>query len=114
MTTTMRRAAALAIVALAATAACTDGYGDDGSGSAGADLACTHFRNIVGDIADGVLTDAEARAKFQEVEDSASGAEEADIRSSARELVAAMTTGTADDVAAAAIDMGAACDAAGF
>src|SRR5690606_7407775 len=37
----------------------------------GAMMACSHFRNILGDVESGVLTHDEAREKLREVDDSA-------------------------------------------
>jgi hypothetical protein len=113
--TNLARTVMLAVALTATLTACdTTSDGGGGGGSAAAELACTHFRNIVGDISKGILTDAEARSKFQEVNDNASIADEPDIVAGGDELVASMTTGTSDDVLAAIGDMDSACSDAGF
>lgn len=73
-----------------------------------ATAACQHFRNVAGDAAAGVLTDAELREKFKQIESSALGSS---VHDEARGLLAAATSGTLDasDVRA----MGHACEAVG-
>lgn len=73
-------------------------------------LACDHFRNVLDDV--GVLSVAELREKLKEVHGNASIATPA-VRSAARDLLAAATTGTSSEVQQAARDMSAACRATG-
>jgi hypothetical protein len=72
--------------------------------------ACTHFKNVYRDTADGVLTDAELREKIKEVNDTASASEVPKIRTAARELLSAVTIGTTDDALAAMANMLAICN----
>lgn len=67
---------------------------------ASARMACTHFRNVLGDISDGVLTDEEIRRKAQEVDRDASASEWPGIASASRAFLAAMTSG-GDSIGAA-------------
>jgi hypothetical protein len=76
-------------------------------------LACRRFRNVMGDVADGVLTDAEIRDQLKEVDDNAVIATE-EIQRAARSLLAAATTGTVDQFVDAASVMSDACRSAGF
>ena len=82
---------------------------DEGDPDASAELACGHFRNVAGDIAAGVLTDAEVREKLQEVDRSASVSEEAGIASGARAMLAAVTRGDLAALTEAVGDFGDAC-----
>jgi major membrane immunogen (membrane-anchored lipoprotein) len=75
-------------------------------------LACNHFRNVAGDIADGVLTDAEAREKLKEIDDNAVIATPR-IQSAARGMLAAMTAGDIAKLTREARRMDRACSAAG-
>jgi len=103
----MRRVAV--VILMLALAACTEG---DTAGRSDSSLACDHFRNIAGDIADGVLTDSEIRSKLREVESNASIATPA-IQSAARRMLAAATQGDTPGLTSAAQDMGAACEEEG-
>jgi hypothetical protein len=73
-------------------------------------VACTHFRNVLGDA--DVLSDAELREKLKEVEGNASIASPA-VQAAARQLLAAVTSGTSGDVQAAATQMVTACAVSG-
>lgn len=75
-------------------------------------LACDHFRNVARDIADGVLTDAEAREKLKEVHENAIIATPA-VRSAARGMLAAMTAGDYEALAEEVANMDQACTDAG-
>lgn len=88
---------------------------DSSSGaSASAELACEHFRNIMGDVSDGVLTDSELREKLKEVDSDAYVADEADIVAASRDMLAAATTGGVSDLTVAVTDMDSACENAGL
>lgn len=76
---------------------------------AAATLACQHFSNVLGDVRDGVLTDSEFRAKMQEVNDDAKVSEDAQVRNSARDLLAAVTSGTTDEVTASTNSLAETC-----
>jgi hypothetical protein len=71
-------------------------------------LACDHFRNVMVDVGDGVLSGAELRAKLAEVEGNAAIARPS-VQAASRSLLAAVTTGTPDDAKTAAAEMYAAC-----
>lgn len=73
-------------------------------------LACDHFRHVLDDASDGVLSDAELRTKLQEVEDDASIASPS-VQAAARSLLAAVTSGTGEDISGAASALLDACQA---
>jgi hypothetical protein len=75
--------------------------------------SCQHFRNVIGDVGQGVLSDAELRDKFKEVNDSASVSERADIRAGGVAMLRAITTGTTEDLLKAVGQFDKACDRAG-
>ena len=89
----------------AAPAPTVDERADDSS------LARDHFRNVMGDGSKGILTDEELRGKLQEVNDNAIIGT-AEVQAAATN-VAAATTGTEPEFAAAIYQMDAANDAAG-
>lgn len=72
---------------------------DDGP-DATAKLACTHFRNVMDDISDGVLTDAQIQAKAKQVDANASASSWPGLAEASRDFLAAVTTG-GDAVSAA-------------
>lgn len=74
--------------------------------------ACEHFRNVMGDVRDGVLTDAELRKKLKEVHGNASIGT-AQVQDAAREMLAAITQDDSDSLIEATKQMDAACKAAG-
>jgi hypothetical protein len=76
-------------------------------------VSCEHFRNIMSDVAQGILSDAELRDKIKEVNESASVSERADIRAGGVAMLRAMTTGTTEDLLTAAGEFDTACDRAG-
>jgi hypothetical protein len=76
-------------------------------------LSCAHFRNIMSDVAQGVLNDVELRNKLKEVNDSASVSERADVRAGGVAMLRAMTTGTTEEFLTAAGEFDQACDRAG-
>jgi len=75
--------------------------------------SCEHFRNIMNDVGQGILNDAELRDKLKEVNDSARVSERADIRAGGVAMLSAITTGTAEDLLKAAGQFDKACDRAG-
>lgn len=75
-------------------------------------LACDHFRNVMIDVQNGVLTDAEIREKLQEVEDNASIATDG-VQQAAIGMLSAITQGDAGELTKAAGEMDAACAASG-
>jgi hypothetical protein len=81
---------------------------------ASARAACEHFRNVMGDVAAGILTDAELRGKFREVHRSASVSDEPGLAQAGTKLLAAMTTGTTEDLLEAAGRFDRECDQAGL
>ena len=75
-------------------------------------LACNHFRNIMGDVQQGILTDAELRSKLTEVKDDAIIGTPA-VKAASVHMLSAMTTGTTDELLTAVGEMAAACTASG-
>lgn len=75
-------------------------------------LACDHFRNIAGDVTEGVLTDEELREKLKEVDDNAVIATP-EVRGAARAVLRAITQGAGEGLSQAVEDMDEACSAAG-
>ena len=69
----------------------------------GANLACSHFRNVMGDVSKGILTDTQLRAKIQQVYDNAQVSTKPGIATGAQAMLAAATAndGTAFTNAAA-------------
>jgi ABC-type Fe3+-hydroxamate transport system substrate-binding protein len=80
---------------------------------AGAGLACTHFRNVMGDAAKGLLTDAELRTKIQEVYDSAHVSASPGVASGAQSMLAAVTAGDPTAFTAASTAFDTTCKAVG-
>lgn len=76
-------------------------------------LACEHFRNVMRDAADGVLTDAELRVKLKEVDDD-TGIATPEVQAAGRAMLKAITAGDVPAFTAAIKGMGEACTAAGF
>lgn len=104
----VRRLSALALVALLF-AGCEESGEPVRNQSS---LACDHFRNVLQDASDGVLTGPELRAKLKEVEGNANIATPG-VQSAARQLLAAATGGSSAEVQGAAAQMLAACKVAG-
>jgi hypothetical protein len=80
---------------------------------AAAELACGHFRNIANDAGAGILSDAEFRDKMKEVYETASVSEDAEIRSNARELLAAVTQEDVNRFSTAVAGFASACSRLG-
>ena len=83
------------------------------SADASAELACGHFRNVVSDINDGLLTPGEVRVKIQEVYDTASVSENAGIADGARSMLAAATADNGPEFLLAMNGFADSCRAAG-
>ena len=96
----------LALCLLGACSSDSEPTGDQSS------LACNHFRNVLGDVQDGVLTDTELREKLKEVESNASIASPG-VQTAARQLLAAATSGSSEEISAAGGKLLAACSVAG-
>lgn len=93
--------------------------GTTSGGDAGANLACTHFRNVASDAANGLLTPEEVRTKLQEVYSDARVSSSPGIADGARRMLAAVTTliqggGSDAEYKAAISAFSDACTAAGF
>jgi hypothetical protein len=86
----------------------------DDEPDASAKAACEHFRNIMSDVAAGILTDAELREKFRDVRRSASVSEEPGLAQAGTKLLASMTTGSTEDLLEAAGRFDRECDQAGL
>lgn len=103
----------LAIVALLVLAGCSPSSGGS-SGDASANLACTHFRDVASDAANGLLTDTELRGKLQEVYGDAKYSDSPGIASGAQRMLRDVTNGDSADMNQAIPAFGDACTAAGF
>jgi hypothetical protein len=79
---------------------------------ASAKVACRHWRNVVGDISKGILSDEEIRTKVQEVYDSAWVSEEPGIAEGAEAVLRAVTMDDGEAFLAAMGDFTDACVAA--
>jgi hypothetical protein len=104
-------------VGLVAGLGCASGKGGTSNGSAsdaGAELACTHFRNVAKDQADGLLTRDELRTKLKQVASDAQGATHQDINDQARAMVAAATSGDDEGLGSAVRAFDAACKKLNF
>lgn len=75
-------------------------------------LACNHFRNVMDDVNDGVLTSSELRGKLQEIEDNAIIATP-EIQAASLEMLRAATQDEGPAFLTAASNMHQACEAAG-
>jgi hypothetical protein len=80
---------------------------------ADARLACDHYRNVLGDVSQGILTPSEIRSKMKQVNDDAIIAP-ADVQSAATGLLAAATQDDGTAFLGAIGTMSKACAAAGF
>lgn len=110
----MRWTVTVAALTLLAGVACGTDNGSGGSqdrpGDASARAACGHFHNVAVDARDGVLTEDELREKLREVNDTAQASDVTPVRNAAREMFAAITSGTADEFDEAVRRMSSACD----
>lgn len=100
---------AIAATALIALGACSS---SGPSPSEGSSLACDHFRNVMGDVSKGLLSDEELRTKLKQVYDDSDIATPG-VQSAAQAMLSADTNGDQQGVLAAAGDMDKACTAAG-
>lgn len=107
----MRRAVAVVVLVLSA---CASGGGGSRGPDAGAELACTHFRNVADDAAAGILTTSELRGKLQEVYEDASVSEETGIAAQAQRMLAAITEGDMDRFDSAVTAFSNACERLGL
>lgn len=90
------------------------GSGGGGSGDAGAELACTHFRDVARDFGNGLLTLEELRGKLQEVDSNAKYSSSPGVAAGSQAMLRDITQG---DIGALTTDLGtfsAACQAVGF
>lgn len=103
----MRRVV-VAILAIALLAGC-----DSETGKQVRSLpACEHFGNVAQDVRDGVLTAPELREKLRQIDNDARAAPE-DVQTATRAMLSAITQGNAAALAAAGVQMDAACKAHG-
>jgi hypothetical protein len=79
-------------------------------GDASAQLACTHFHNIRGDVQAGILTDAELRKKLKEVYNDAWVSETPGVAPAATAMLRAITQGDETEFPSAVANFIAACD----
>lgn len=80
---------------------------------ASAELACTHYRNVMADVDAGILTDVELRSKLKEVHDDAKWSEADGVADSATALLRAFTQMDTDALPEARRAMTLACLRAG-
>lgn len=80
------------------------------SGSASAGAACEHFHNVASDFSDGIMTQEELREKLREVDSAAAASDDTQVKSAAREMFAAVTSGTEEEFNDAVRSMSSACD----
>lgn len=106
----VRRLSALALVALLVAGCGGSESSEERPQRSQSSLACDHFRNVLRDAGDGVLTEPELRTKLKEVEGNANIASPA-VQNAARQLLAAATSGTSQQVQDAAAQMLTACKA---
>jgi energy-converting hydrogenase Eha subunit E len=76
---------------------------------AGAQLGCDHFRNVMSDVAAGLLTDSELRTKIKQVYESAYVSTNTGIAPAATVMLAAVTAGDTNGLNSAIKDFGTAC-----
>lgn len=108
----VKRAVAL-VAAVIGLASCSGGAGNTGGADSGAQLACSHFRNVATDYNAGVLTASELRDKLKQVDDDAQISGEPGVATAARQLLAASTAGNENEMARQVTALNAACTAAG-
>lgn len=92
--------------------ACGEPASEEESAQRGSRLACDHFRNVMADVSDGVLTPTELRGKLQEVEDNASIAT-AEVQVASTAMLRAATQDSGDEFVGAVAEMDQACETAG-
>lgn len=80
--------------------------------TSGSREACSHFRNVAADYSAGVLTLGELRDKLIEVRDRSDSAA-ANVRNASTVMLAAITSGDVEGLAAAVKQMTVACQATG-
>lgn len=78
-----------------------------------AQLSCTHFRNVMGDITKGILTNAELVTKMQEVYNDAAYSTDPGIPDGSQALLAAATADDPTAFDAAITTFGTACSDVG-
>jgi archaellum component FlaC len=82
--------------------------------SGSATLTCRHYRNVIDDFTQGILTTPELREKIKEVNETAARAEEDDIAQAGNDLLVAVTADDADAFLTAVDAMDAACERVGM
>ena len=92
--------------------ACGEPVTEEESAIRGSRLACDHFRNVMRDVSDGILTPEELRGKLQEVDDNASiGTPE--VQTAATDMLRAATQDEGDAFVTSVASMDSACESAG-
>jgi len=79
-----------------------------------AQLSCEHFRNVMGDVGQGILTIPEIRDKTKQFYDTGQRANVEDIQIASRQMLAAITIEDIDAYIKAAKAMGKACQSVGL
>lgn len=83
--------------------------GGDAVGDSLTERACADYRATSADFTDGLLTVPELRERMVGIEDDASKGSDEEVAAAARDLLAALTTGSTADAAAAIPPMAQAC-----
>jgi len=81
---------------------------------AGAQMSCQHFRNVMSDISNGLLTDTEAHAKFQQIYSDARVSTNTGIASNAQVMLSADVSGNSNALNAAMVNFSNSCAAVGY
>ena len=108
-----------AVVAISLSASHSE-YGPAGppspeaSADAGAELACTHFRDVLSDATAGILTDSELRTKLGEVYSNARISENPGIARDSQAMLAAATQGDSASLQGAATSFSLDCAGVGL
>jgi hypothetical protein len=76
-------------------------------------LSCEHFRNVMGDVGNGLLTESELRDKTKQFYDTGRLSEVPKVRVAVQDMLAAITGGDTDAYLTAAKSMSAACRTVG-
>lgn len=81
---------------------------------AGAQVSCGHFKNVVGDISQGLLTDKQGHAKFEQVYATAKTSSVQAVAQGAKDMLAADVSGDSSALAIAMTNFSNACTTAGY
>jgi hypothetical protein len=88
------------------------GRGESG-GDGAASAACQHYHDVAADAKAGILTTEELRTKLREVYETARASHSPAVASAATNMLAAITSGTPDELGTASTNFSYACAAIG-